>query len=408
MFKYAKDGVSVLVVLDTRRAKKSGLYPVKVQVIFMRKQKYYSTGKDLSKADWERLADAKDRKLSRIRSEVENSFFLIREQVEKLAGRGEFCFDTLKLRLGRSSGSSINSAFEAKISELAENEQVGSYHSYKYTSRLLEKYAGKDIPFNAVTVEWLRRFERYVLAQGKSYTSLSFYLRNLRHIMNRALRDGIIKRTQFPFGAGKYEIPEGAGRKMALTLPQIRQVVTYTNGSPVLEEFRDLWFFSYLCNGINFADLLFLKYSNIENGEICFIRAKTARSSKFKKTIRAVITPEMQEIMDRWGNPPLSPDTYIFRYATGRENSWERHYKVKNVTKRCNRILKVIANALGLSQLSTYTARHSFATVLKRSGANIAYISESLGHANLATTENYLAGFEREERVRNARLLTRF
>ena len=82
--------------------------------------------------------------------------------------------------------------------------------------------------------------------------------------------------------------------------------------------------------------------------------------------------------------------------------------KIKSVTKRCNKRLKKIATILGIEGLSTYTARHSYATVLKRSGANIAYISESLGHNDLKTTENYLASFEKEERVKNARLLTNF
>lgn len=81
---------------------------------------------------------------------------------------------------------------------------------------------------------------------------------------------------------------------------------------------------------------------------------------------------------------------------------------VKEVIRRCNKKLKVISSALGLPHISTYTARHSYATVLKRSGANIAYISESLGHNDLKTTENYLASFEREEREKNAKLLTNF
>ena len=67
-----------------------------------------------------------------------------------------------------------------------------------------------------------------------------------------------------------------------------------------------------------------------------------------------------------------------------------------------------VGDRLGIGHISTYTARHSFATVLKRSGVNIAYISESLGHSDLKTTENYLASFEREERQKNAELLTRF
>ena len=70
--------------------------------------------------------------------------------------------------------------------------------------------------------------------------------------------------------------------------------------------------------------------------------------------------------------------------------------------------MKIIGESLGIGKITTYTARHSFATVLKRSGANIAYISESLGHADLKTTESYLASFEKEERLKNADLLTRF
>ena len=75
MFKYSKDGVSVLTILDTRRAKINGLFPVKVQVVFRRKQKYYSTGKELSKEDWDRLLKAKSQLLMEVRTDIESSFF---------------------------------------------------------------------------------------------------------------------------------------------------------------------------------------------------------------------------------------------------------------------------------------------------------------------------------------------
>jgi site-specific recombinase XerD len=70
--------------------------------------------------------------------------------------------------------------------------------------------------------------------------------------------------------------------------------------------------------------------------------------------------------------------------------------------------MAAISKALNYDNISTYTARHSYATVLKRSGANIAFISESLGHSDLRTTENYLASFEQEERAKNALKLTEF
>jgi integrase len=169
-----------------------------------------------------------------------------------------------------------------------------------------------------------------------------------------------------------------------------------------------MWFFSYLCNGINFADMLTLKYSNIRNGEICFLRAKTSRTSKVKKEVCAIVTPEIQSIIDRWGTKPQLANNYIFPYLTGKETPMEEKTVIRNVTRLCNKRLKKIGKSIGIEGISTYTARHSYATVLKRSGANIAYISESLGHNDLKTTENYLASFEKEERIKNSALLTNF
>lgn len=195
---------------------------------------------------------------------------------------------------------------------------------------------------------------------------------------------------------------------MALSLQQIKKVISYTDGNEATERYRDLWFFSYLCNGINFTDMLQLKYGNIQNGEIAFRRAKTIRTSKVKKELYAMVTPEIQSIIDRWGNKDKNQNSYIFPYLKGNETPTELRMITAEVIRRCNKKLIIISTALGIDHISTYTARHSYATVLKRSGANIAYISESLGHNDLKTTENYLASFEREEREKNAKLLTNF
>lgn len=76
MFKYTKDGVSVSVILDARRAKANGKYPVKVQVVYLRKQKYYATGKDLERSEWEKLPATKTRTLIDTREQIEASFNL--------------------------------------------------------------------------------------------------------------------------------------------------------------------------------------------------------------------------------------------------------------------------------------------------------------------------------------------
>lgn len=408
MYKYSKDGVSVVTVLDKRKVKKTGLYPVKVQVICNRKQKYYSTGMDLSIKEWDLLPHSKTRKLTSARYNLENSFSLIKNQVEQLVFRGEFSFDILNARLGRYSGISVNSVFLKKIEELKTNGQANTYLSYKGTLNKIEQFAGKHISFQEININWLIRCEHFWRSTGICYTSISIHFRNLKCIINMARKDGIIKEGQYPFGKGKYEIPNGSERKLALTLEQIKKLVTYEDGTETTAKYRDLWFFSYLCNGINFRDMIFLKYANIINGEICFKRAKTARNTRHSKIIHAVITPEMQAIINKWGNPNLSPETCIFPFARGTEDPFEKVKLIREIVTECNKVLRKITQEVGIPRVTTYSARHSFATVLKRSGVNIAYISESLGHSNLSITENYLAGFETEERIKNSALLTNF
>jgi integrase len=151
-----------------------------------------------------------------------------------------------------------------------------------------------------------------------------------------------------------------------------------------------------------------LKYENIINDELCFYRSKTINTSKEKKVISAIVTSEMQNIIDRWGNKDKLSGNFIFPYLQKNDTLIHQKAVVRDVIRRVNKRLKTIGTALGIDGISTYTARHSFASVLKRSGANIAYISESLGHSDLKTTENYLASFEKEERMKNAALLTNF
>lgn len=101
MYKYVKDGITILTVLDTRRAKKSGLFPVKVQVIYKRIQKYYNTGKELNVEDWEKLADTKSKILIEIRTDMQSSFDKIKEVIQNLDSDGDFSFDALNIRLSK-------------------------------------------------------------------------------------------------------------------------------------------------------------------------------------------------------------------------------------------------------------------------------------------------------------------
>lgn len=405
MYNYAKDGVTISVILDNRKANKNGLYPIKIRVTHRRVRKYYSTGKALSIEDWGRLSNTRSHELCEIRKDIENSFSLVKTNVISLTEKGEFTLDALNVRLSRTTGNTINTAFQIKIDALLKEGRVGTMLYYDNVLKNIEKFEGKQIFFEQVTVDWLRRYEKYLL-RTKNFTTVGMHMRAIRAIMNAARKSGAIKESQYPFGKDRYEIKTGEGRKKALTLKQIAQILQYEDGLDT-ERYRDLWFFMYLCNGINTANLVRLKYKNIVDGEICYVRQKTANTTNTIKEIKVVITPEMQKIIERWGNP-VAPDNLIFPLIKPTDDLLIHKKRTKDLTKRINTHMKIIGKALGIDGISTYTARHSFATVLKRSGANIAYISESLGHNSLKTTESYLASFEKEERQKNAALLTNF
>lgn len=407
MFQYAKDGITVAVMLDTRRTKADGKFPVKIRITANRERSYYPTGKDLTPEEWEALPTTKARALAAVRKDIESSYQIVRSAVEELAASGAFTLEALNLRLKGASSNTVNTAFRAKIDSLECAGRVGSMVVYRGVLLGLERFGGSHIRFDAVTPSWLGRYSDFLLSEGKTQTTVAIHLRHLRAILNEARRLGIIRDAQYPFGKDRYEIQEGEGRKMALTLEQIGRIARYDDGSDATAKYRDYWLFLYLCNGINVADFVRLRFGDIVNGEICFVRQKTVRRTRTRKEIRVVITGRMQTIIDQWGNPP-APENFIFPVLDGSEDAMRRKLKTQFLTRAINKRMQEIGEQLGIGKISTYTARHSFATVLKRAGANIAYISESLGHSDLKTTENYLASFEREEREKNAAILTKF
>lgn len=404
---YSKDGVTVAAMLDTRRTKANEKYPVKIRVTYNRVRHYYSTGKDLTPEEWEVLAMTKARALAAIRKDIESSYQIVRAAVEDLLMRGIFSLENLNNRLKRANGDTLNIAFEGKIAEMKAQERIGNMMAYRVVMKGIERFAGSRVPLSSVSVDWIRRYEKFLLKEGKNRTTVGIHMRHIRAILNDMKRCGKISEAQYPFGRCKYEIQAGEGRKLALTLEQIGKIANYEDGSDATAKYRDYWLFLYLCNGINVVDFVKLRYRDIVNGEICFVRQKTERTTKTRKEIRVVVTERMQAIIDRWGNP-FRPDSFIFPILDGQEDAMRRKMKTLYLTRAINKRMKEVGERLGIGNISTYTARHSFATVLKRAGANIAYISESLGHQDLKTTENYLASFEREERQKNAELLTKF
>ena len=153
----------------------------------------------------------------------------------------------------------------------------------KVRYQLIKRYKRNNVPIRDITVEWLRDFEKFCL-KTVSQTTLAINMRNIRAIMNIAKSAGVIREADYPFGRGKYQIKEGVGKKKALNKKQLKAIANYSDGNKFTEFYRDLWLFIYFCNGINVADLINLKFSDIQNGEISFIREKTKDRTRDNKT----------------------------------------------------------------------------------------------------------------------------
>ena len=260
--------------------KNNGLFPVKIEVIYRRIQKYYPTGQDVSIDEWESFYRARRR--SHKCASIESSFYVVRNVVEQLAEKGEFTFHRLDARLGRV-GETVNEAIQQKMRLLMNHGKVNSYYRYRSTLHAIERFAGKKLYFESVTVSWLRKCENTWKTKGLNNTTINIYMKTLKAVFNSALDDGVINDSLYPFGKGRYLIPAPTSRKLAMTKEQIEEIRDW-KGDQEVEYWRDLWLFSYLCNGINFRDMIFLKYKNIVDGEISFIRSKTAGSTRQPKS----------------------------------------------------------------------------------------------------------------------------
>jgi integrase len=436
MLPYRKDGITIAAVLDTRRPLQDNKYRVRIRVHINRLYKEYTTGKAFTKIEWESLSknlfeplpamewevisELKSKDVKKSIDDIKNSFDIIKQHAVKLAEAESFSFEALDIELQRKNvADTINEFFKSKIQELTAEDREGTRLYYDNVLKGIIRYKGEKIPIKLITPDWLKGYQRFLLSEvktskkgkkvskGKTFTTVGMHMRAIRAIMNTAKKKGIIKEINYPFGSDRYQIPTGESRKLALTIEQIGKIVNFEDGNPKTDLYRDLWFFSYLANGINFADLLRLKYSDIIGNEISWLREKTLHTSKHKKYITAYITPEMDYIIKKHGNTP-APDNYIFPFLKPGLAPKQQKVTVNDIIRRVNRKMKYIGEQTETGKISTYTARHSYATVLKRAGSNIAFISESLGHSDLKTTQDYLASFEQSERAKNAAFLTNF
>ncbi|MES2386830.1 MAG: site-specific integrase [Bacteroidota bacterium] len=404
---------TIAVIADKRSQKKDGTHPVKLRVIYMRETRYFSTGLAVSSEDWDKIVARKARGTLK---EIQDQVVAIESKAYEVAAsigaftlnRFQDAYNGLPVQQEKEAEPmpklrTVYDVFEVYIADLRATDRAGTASSYNTAKISLRKFCDK-LYFEDVTPKFLEKYQKAMTGEGtgNSLTTVGMYLRALRTIFNYAIEKGIVMSNFYPFGKRKYQIPTGANVKKALTRADVLKITNYVPKYPDTweEQARDLWLLSYACNGMNIKDLCNLKYSSIKGNKIFFIRQKTERTTRSNPKPVIAHLPEIAvKIIERWGQKPKHPDSYIFPFYEAGMDAERRFVVSKQIVHNINRWMKSISAELGIEvPVTTYTARHTFSTVLKRSGASIEFISESLGHTDVRTTESYLADFDDELR----------
>lgn len=179
----------------------------------------------------------------------------------------------------------IIARLEDYAKKLYEEGSIKTSKGYTTISNNLKDYLRKKdgcLLFSDVTPEFLNSLQKYFLSSKMelSYSSIGVYMRNIRTIFNQAISKKIISAELYPFGKGKYVPPSSKKAKKALPIEDIEKIYNYKSDNPKVDRAKDMWLFAYFANGLNVKDIAFLKYENIKNGALSFIRAKTKHSTK--------------------------------------------------------------------------------------------------------------------------------
>ena len=403
--------VTTGIFFDTRRAKKDGTYPVKLRITQNRRSKMYKTDFSFSISDFEKImTDGSKRKYKDDR----NALATIETDAQKIIKKiPVFTFENFEKKYYQGNFDSANlfSYFEEKIVELVDVESFKTAEVYQCAHNSISDFHRKrKLTLLDVTPTFLRKYELWMRDSKRSITTTSMYLRSLRHIFNRSAEENQFDSQLYPFTKRKYKIPQPRNIKIALNLNEIKLLYKYQAEEGSIEEFyRDIWMFSYLCNGINVKDICLLKNKDVQGKHIYFRREKTKNTSRSSLPIDVPLTNDTKIILDRWADFEGNPDNYVFPFLTYDLTPKEQVLKFNSVTKLILKYINQVAQNVGIEKrITTKTARHSYASTLNRLGVNISFIGQHLGHKNTSTTEHYLASIEDDEKLEIANKLLDF
>ena len=342
------------------------------------------------------------KELVAIWNKLKNDRQLILKIVDTLESKGDYTSqDVVRYFREQQQGRLFCEYVNQVVERRNKNEKFGTAHIYRFAALSFLKFlGGKDIGIEKINKGLIKDYERYLLAEKKSKNTVSCYMRSLRAVYNQAIAEKVFiaetKDKAFSdvfTGNAKTEkraidanaISRLAEVKTDEIKEEKRSKITKITKLNSLYFIRDLFMFSFYTQGMSFADMVNLKKENIKDGFIRYNRKKTGQR----------ITIQMETCMKEIINRYLDPNSdYIFPVLSKYENcseqvKWE---KTNSALAAYNKKLKGLAVFVGIDgHLTSYVARHSWASLASQEGVPIATISRGLGHESEKTTRIYVS-----------------
>lgn len=317
----------------------------------------------------------------RIRWDVERLTKIVR----KLDGNGlQYTADDVIDEFNRYAQEySLFNFMESIIIKLKQNGKVRTSETYTSALNSFKKFRkDEDIMLDCLNSEVMEAYEAWHQSRGVAPNTISFYIRILRAVYNRAVEEDIVENKN-PFR----HVYTGVDKtiKRALPLPVIKKIKALDLSlTPALDYARDMFMMSFMLRGMSFIDMAFLRKTDLQNGYVTYRRRKTGQKLVIEWT------NEMQLILDKY---PENESDYLLPVI--RNPGTNERCTYHNMGYNINHSLKAVAKVVGVTiPLTLYVARHSWASIAKSKGIPLSVISEGMGHDNEATTQIYLASLD--------------
>jgi site-specific recombinase XerD len=357
-----------------------------------------STAYHLKKTEWdatkqcvvipENTPEKRRKELAAIERKIRKEIKDLYKEIDYLSQQGEFTARQLFSHYKeREIYKSLSAFISRKIEGLIAQDKFGTAHAYENALRSFMKYReGQDLNMGKLDALTICKYEQYLKQNRNSLNTISSYMRSLRAAYNAAIRERIIERkTEDPF----MDVFTGNAltHKRAIHKDSIQKINQLHLGDKknCLALSKDLFLFSFFAQGMAYVDVISLKKENLREGYILYNRQKTGQPISIK------ILPCMKEILNKYSSATAhSPYLFPVLRATNNEAYLWRQYQAG--LSRHNRNLKRISTMAGLSTpLTSYVARHSWASIASSEGIPLSIISRGMGHESEKTTRIYIA-----------------